>query len=309
MKTTMSLLVASIALTGCAQMQTITPPEWKVTLRVVDESGQPVAKAKAEVEYIKPGTSGTALRLDGLTDTNGQFSATERSWGRLYLHVSKTGFHSANSLYDIGASATVRYEPWNPTITLLLKKIGQPIAMYAKAVRTHVPDLDKAVGYDLMVGDWVGPFGKGINADINFTGHFDKHDDGASDFTLTVSFPNAGDGIQEFSIPESEKSSELRSPHEAPADGYQPQWVQYDNRKPNTKIKTNRDLNRNYFFRVRTKLDEKGNVVSARYGKIYGDFMTFTYYLNPTPNDRNIEFDPKQNLIHNLKSDESVSAP
>jgi hypothetical protein len=37
--------------------------------------------------------------------------------------------------------------------------------------------------------------------------------------------------------------------------------------------------------------------------------MQFTYYLNPTPNDRNIEFDPKQNLIHNLKSFERVTAP
>ena len=53
----------------------------------------------------------------------------------------------------------------------------------------------------------------------------------------------------------------------------------------------------NYFFRVRTVLDEHGNVKSALYGKIYGDFMQFTYYLNPTPNDHNIEFDPPRNLL------------
>ncbi len=56
-------------------------------------------------------------------------------------------------------------------------------------------------------------------------------------------------------------------------------------------------------------MDERGNIVSAHYGKIYGDFMQFSYYLNPTPNDRNVEFDPKQNLLKNLKSDEGVSAP
>ena len=66
---------------------------------------------------------------------------------------------------------------------------------------------------------------------------------------------------------------------------------------------------RNYFFRVRTLLDEHGNVKSALYGKIYGDFMQFAYYLNPTPNDRNVEFDPKQNLLHGLKPTEEVTAP
>lgn len=35
----------------------------------------------------------------------------------------------------------------------------------------------------------------------------------------------------------------------------------------------------------------------------------FTYYLNPTPNDRNIEFDPKRNLFTNLSSSEEVRDP
>jgi hypothetical protein len=124
-----------------------------------------------------------------------------------------------------------------------------------------------------------------------------------------VSFPNPGDGIQEFAVPDVEKGSELRSPHGAPADGYQQQWVQTDNRKPNSPIETNRDPNRNYFFRVRTVLDERGNVKSAHYGKFYGDFMQFQYYLNPTPNDRNVEFAPGQGLLKGLQSFEQVNVP
>jgi hypothetical protein len=76
-----------------------------------------------------------------------------------------------------------------------------------------------------------------------------------------------------------------------------------------------------YFIRVRTVLGENGNVKSALYGKIRGDFrfyagtkapqagMGFDYYLNPTPNDRNLEFDPKRNLMTNLKPLEGVEAP
>jgi hypothetical protein len=37
--------------------------------------------------------------------------------------------------------------------------------------------------------------------------------------------------------------------------------------------------------------------------------MQFRYYLNPTPNDRNMECDPKQNLLKGLKSSEQVREP
>jgi hypothetical protein len=101
----------------------------------------------------------------------------------------------------------------------------------------------------------------------------------------------------------------LRSLHEAPTNNYQPQWVQIDKRRPGKPIETNRDLNRNYVFRVRSVVDSNGNMISTHYGKIYGDFMKFDYYLNPTPNDRSIEFDPKQNLLGGLKPFEQVTAP
>ena len=60
------------------------------------------------------------------------------------------------------------------------------------------------------------------------------------------------------------------------------------------------DSKRNYFFRVHTVLDENGNVKSALYGKIYGDFMQFHY-------SRNVEF--KQNLTKNINPLEGVSEP
>ena len=71
------------------------------------------------------------------------------------------------------------------------------------------------------------------------------------------------------------------------------------------------DENRCYTFRIRSKYDERGNLAEARYGKIYGDFkfeghldrgiisVRFLYYLNPTPLDRNLEWDMKGNLCTN----------
>ena len=71
------------------------------------------------------------------------------------------------------------------------------------------------------------------------------------------------------------------------------------------------DKNRCYYFRIRSKFDDKGNLIEAYYGKVYGDFkigahidigldvVKFLYYLNPTPNDRNLEWDMKTNLCPN----------
>jgi hypothetical protein len=63
-------------------------------------------------------------------------------------------------------------------------------------------------------------------------------------------------------------------------------------------------------------LDEGGKVKSALYGKVMGPilcgaqgYVQFTYYLNPNPNDRNMEFDPTKNLFKNLPMMQQVKAP
>jgi hypothetical protein len=37
--------------------------------------------------------------------------------------------------------------------------------------------------------------------------------------------------------------------------------------------------------------------------------LFFTYYYNQTQNDRNMEFDPKRNLLTSLKDSETVRNP
>jgi hypothetical protein len=77
-----------------------------------------------------------------------------------------------------------------------------------------------------------------------------------------------------------------------------------------------------YVFRIRSETNTEGIVTSAYFGKIpgsieyvgasesgKGSWLRFTYYLNPIPNDRNLEFDPERSLFRNLKSTEQVTAP
>ena len=282
------------------------PHQWTATIKVMGEDGNPVCGADVAVSYTLPPPPGRNLeegpdsgQVKGLTDTNGTFIAshTDSSEG-LGIVIGKAGYYTTHIGYQFYYDDKRR----NPTFTSVLKTISKPIPMYAKSI-TYIkfPAFNKPIGYDLMVGDWVAPYGKGVTSDFLFT---ENHVDAKTGYAFAVSFPHNGDGIQEFDAPALLQNapmgqSDLASLHEAPPDGYQSQFVQ--TKGP--------DQNRNYYFRVRTKLDENGNVVSTHYGKIYGDFMQFRYYLNPTPNDRNIEFDPKQNLLGGLQSFEQVSVP
>jgi hypothetical protein len=292
---------------SCVQAQLLTTPtpEWKVTLKVVDDGGKPVADAKAAVSYL------VTNQIMGLTDTNGIFFASHRDKSyAVAFNVTKDGYYPFSQRYEMGWAYKYNQAKWNPTVDVLLKRVIRPISMYAKRINAEPPANGKAVGCDLMSGDWVAPYGKGINTDIMFTQESNRKSFQDYDYKLTVSFPNAGDGIQEFPLPfKNMEGSALRSPHEAPADGYQPQIVRLNISHAGQKLVFDYNENRVYFFRVRTVLNENGRVKSALYGKIYGDFMQFNYYLDPTPNDRNVEFDPKQNLLKGLDPLEQVKDP
>jgi hypothetical protein len=299
--------VTLLTLTACGQ--TNGGYEWKAKIKVVNEDGVPFPGTLVRIGYY---TNSVSTGSDVFTDTNGIsiFSHTARSENAdISFSVSKEGY------YPIWQSADLQspYAPakWDMEKTLVLKKIGKPIAMYAKkyVMGLKLPEYGKAIAYDLEIGDWVGPYGKGIKKDIIFQkDYFDKGVGGYYS-KVTVSFPKDGDGMQVYTIPDLEIGSGLRSPHEAPQDGYQPYATREVSAILGQPSKNEHDPNRIYLFRVRTVKDHEGNIVSAHYGKIYGDFMQFSYYLNPTPNSRNIEFDPKQNLLGGIQSFEQVTTP
>ena len=293
---TLACLFCLCLLGAIAAAQTGTLLQFKAVEHVIDESGHPIVGALAIIGYY---TNSQSVTSEKITGTNGVFEFQDTSpseYADYSFEARKDGYYSIWQQVNLQSP----YDPakWNVEKSLVLKKVEKPIAMYAKkyVMGLKLPEYNKQIGFDLMIGDFVGPYGKGINSDILFT---ENHPDEKSGYTFTIGFPKEGDGIQEFTLPDTEKGSGLRSPHEAPVDGYQPKQEQTQMPDPN----------RNYFFRVRTVKDHEGNIVSAHYGKIYGDFMQFTYYLNPTPNDRNIEFDPKQNLLTGLDPLERVTAP
>lgn len=314
-----AILAGSVASGQTNQVQ----QRWTVTVKVLGEDGNPIEDANTWVAYYLPSHGGEANpgllewdKIQGLTDANGMFVASHPDTRSISLgiHVEKTGYYHSYRNHEFAKFQDSDPARWNPSVTLVLKRKENPIPMYAKwivlnplALKTvgkPPVSFSETLGYDLMLGDWVAPYGKGQTAGIILTEQFNKQSITDYDYKLTMTFPDAGDGIQEYITPDLEEGSALRSPQKAPTDGYQPQLIRESYHHPGQPGKSDYDENRIYLFRV-TLSD------GVHYGKIYGDpeQMPFCYYLNPTPNDRDIEFDPEHNLMKLKRYDLHVSAP
>lgn len=301
---------------------TLVLPEAKITVKVIDVDGNPVTNANVNIGFNQGGNAWIgeykSEMIRGLSDSNGLFSAQTRSLGDIGVFVEKENFYRSSGRQDYSGTyqGKKRWKPWNLTCEIILKEVRNPIPMYVKSIRTEISKVGVPMGYDLEKGDWVAPHGKGMHTDMIFQvdGHFKDFRD--HDLTLSLSFPNEGDGIRSFEVPV-RQGSKLRSSHVTPHSWYNSKRAWNSRRKRDPKNPTKTDVinnntyeeKGNYYFRVRTVLDEKGNVEKACYGKIYGDIRfggaeeggvwlkDYVLYFNPKINDRNIEFDPDKNLF------------
>jgi len=120
--------------------------------------------------------------------------------------------------------------------------------------------------------------------------------------SVTYHFPNKGDGA--FLSPQFWPYCKLTVPHKAPEEGYAEELTlkevkDYHGVQTTLLNYRERMANNGLFMRIRTQLDKDGNVVSAHYAKLVspqGAGNGFKFFYNPTPNDRNLEYDLKSNL-------------
>lgn len=323
----MSLAVA-LALVLCDLMPVLASewPESRITVKVLTADGTVVSNAQVHIGFPQGGNAWIGERKEklvtGTSDSNGCFSAQAPSENGIGGSVEKKGYYRSFWKYAFEGNyqEVKRWEPWNPTIGVTLQKVGKPVAMYAKRVDALIPEVNTSCAYDLEKGDWVNPHGKGIHADIRIELMRRITSENDYEGTLTVNFPGIGNGIKEAEVIGAAGST-LRLSPAPPPDSYGTNVVVQWGRTPSKGGYGNvgDDYRPNYFFRVRSEVDEKGNVIRAQYGKVYGAFrvsglarkdarVSFLYYLNPD-GTRNVEFDPKQNLFKNLSSLEEVRAP
>lgn len=214
------------------------------------------------------------------------------------------------------------WQPDNLVVTVKLQRVEHPIPLIVKSVWGHdkevFPKGKDVLMFDFFAGDWLPPIGKGKTADVKFTrlptqsfgiGENDGLKAESYRDSMKVEFLGTDNGLWEMpSTPTA--ALKIRT---APEFGYSPHYLCWKGRSLKLARETNYDKNRCFCFRIRTRRDEKGRIEEAYYGKIYGD-ITFDfsvnpvvpvasvqmhYYLNPTPLDRNLEWDRKTNLCPN----------
>lgn len=303
---TSGLLAVSLTMLALGQRG---PIQCAVEITVVDGDSRPVEGVKVVAGFSPGGEMGGAKRTqEGVTDSEGQTILTDQSIFPISIYATKDGYYRSHidlPIYEKKKEGS--YMPINnPKTTVLLRAIKNPTGMYAKRIEMISPAKGEKVGYDFKVGDWVAPHGQGKTVDMYVLSEVSKRGSMDFDHTISITFPNEYDGIQEVFY---DTPSELKSGYLAPETGYQPTWKYIRTRRPGEAEKGNVNPNRNYLLRVRTKADKSGRIESANYVKFYGEIPRFSYYFNPTTNDRNLEFDPDQNLFDEVLRDELVVAP
>ena len=250
--------------------------------------------------------------------------------GEKYYGAGGRGFHfTKKNLFGV-------WQPDNLVATIRLQRVEHPIPLFVKNVRPKVASgtfdgTNAVLRYDLVLGDWLPPEGKGECADLEIrtkltidevlqVGKYKDWKKTFFTFSNTVRFPGEGNGCRaEMTSPTA--GIKLRN---APEAGYGKTIVNRFGVKrkivgPNVNEAEYSDSNPNrcYYFRIRSRFDDKGNLVEAYYGKVYGDFnfhgrwdlgfrgVDFLYYLNPKSLDRNLEWDIKTNLCPTAGKHES----
>ena len=291
-----------------------TVPNAKFEIKVEDEEEKGLANVKVEMYPMYYHENYTAM-----TDENGKCFFNVKTDPLGGFHVKEKGYYKTLYKYDFSQNANSynkllnRWEPYPSKIKLILRKKKNPVPMYAmKTGWIKVTEIGKPVGFDLEKGDWVKPHGKGEISDFVFTykGQYKLQKDWKiAKAMLNITLPNPGNGIFEHDSQKYTDSAYIW-PYKAPIDKYQPEiikktWYEKDTGRRDSNISDDRC----YIFRVRTIKDDKGNIVSACYGKIIADFdlsykglIRFTYYFNPDPKSRSLEFDPDKNLFKKDKT-------
>ena len=280
-----------------------------MTFNVKDSCGQPCTNVAVSVfAYAAYGKKGETTVIH--TDTNGLAVIALKTTGGIKYSIVGEGYYKTTGEFTFLKSYADwvkggKWQPWNPTIEVTLKEKRNPIPMHVKWVECEIPLWNQPIGYDLEKGDWVVPHGKGKYADM-FLCYDEDIVNLKTDFakSFRIEFPGSCNGAY---VKAKTTFSDFVSDYEAATNGYVNIFeygIQY---RAGHILKATRFERDNYFvFRTRSRVDDNGNLLTANYGKIYGAFeysvgpnryVRFSHYFNPNSNDRNLEFDCRNNLL------------
>jgi hypothetical protein len=110
-----------------------------VTILVVGEDSEPINGANVSVSFETKEPSKVST-INGSTDKEGRFSATSSAFlGKIYFGVLNEGYYKSVGEYQFKDSGIGQWKPWNPELRVVLRKIGNPVPMYAREAIKIIP--------------------------------------------------------------------------------------------------------------------------------------------------------------------------
>jgi hypothetical protein len=315
MKKILTIFSVILMTTICGFCQVLKPKKCSITATVKDDLGKLIPDAQLigsneVISSLAPIPQTEYQSASVLTDIRGEGTLVLKRYNNFpqgivtdkdghYRTVTNIDWSKSTPTNQIGFANVILKRKVNP--------IPMHVATYGGSRAIKITVLNKDLGFDAQIDDFVPPYGKGEFADLVI------HASASSPTELSVSIRSgSGDnGIKFFSNTYREHRRDLASDYMAPQDGYEKEFVvKYDYNNFNTYHTQHRDSN--FYFRCRPQKNDKGDEV-WHYGKIYGplkiDSLGFeglvhylhigNIYFNPNLGDRNIEFDGKNNLTPN----------
>lgn len=298
-------------LTGVSSCQELR----NLRVTVTEEDGTSIENAEVKMYFLFYDAA-QDKEITGKTAVDGSFEASHAATLRMNVKINKKGYYKT----EVDRLSKKQ----DHDLKIVLRKIKKPIPLHVKRVVLGFPVNNEWIGYDLEMGEWVAPHGLGKISDMLLKCDTEKTGWAEGKGSLEIKFSESGGLI----LIEDKylQMSQMKMPNIAPVDGYDP----FFSRKEDSYHNKNCRNGIGYFFRTRVKkMGDK--IISSNYGKLATDIrfdpresgwhvadknkpksfaaVSFTYYFNPTPNDRNLEFDPSRNLFANPEPTEQVREP
>ena len=271
-------------------------------IMVVDETGAAVSDAKIDVSFATDAAK--SFLLSGTTNSDGMYLAKHKTIGSIWISVKKDGYYTTRFQPKINYSVNnivLKTKEWTSKplqINATLKKRRNPARLILKGgtfQELQYPATNVVMGLDLKKFDWCPPYGKGEYDDLQI-----KYDFWRSPTNwfqvyshLDITMTNGFDGVY---LAHTDDFSKMNRCYNADTNAVYIKALEYVyDRKKGTVVRDIEMPEDKYMvFRTRTKVDNKGELVSANYGLIfeksgYGIKLNMRTAFNPIPNDTNLE--------------------
>lgn len=304
----LSLFVSSVAMASRTSREfnraVLKGADASIRLSVVNDDGVAVSNASVRV-FMGMNFKPKGYWIEGLTDENGQFSIRGKTCGdEINMFVSKGGYYGSRRklCYSLmGKEHEVKDGKWMPYGGIELMRLREkrhPVNLRQFAfVHRPVPVTNVWIGVDMEAGDFVKPYGTGIESDLEVYVEWDGLPPPDSRHCkASLRFPRKMSGAYYVNcIQESDYKYVYEAVKETP---YPEKELKTVGRDSGGYVKRPDNM-RLAVVRCRCTMDDDGKVKSACYGYIKVFYVDASWdgmptlllsgVFNPTPNDTNLE--------------------